>query len=84
MMNFKQLLLHVNARPFIDQARFGIEREGQRVDLAGNLAKTDHPAIFGDRSYHPYIQTDFSETQTEMIPCYRFYSRIISVSRCCL
>ncbi|MEB6015082.1 bifunctional glutamate--cysteine ligase GshA/glutathione synthetase GshB [Enterococcus faecium] len=67
MMNFKQLLLHNNARPFIDQARFGIEREGQRVDLAGNLAKTDHPAIFGDRSYHPYIQTDFSETQTEMI-----------------
>ncbi|NRE59665.1 bifunctional glutamate--cysteine ligase GshA/glutathione synthetase GshB [Enterococcus faecium] len=67
MMNFKQLLLHVNASPFIDQARFGIEREGQRVDLAGNLAKTDHPAIFGDRSYHPYIQTDFSETQTEMI-----------------
>lgn len=67
MMNFKQLLLHVNARPFIDQARFGIEREGQRVDLAGNLAKTDHPEIFGDRSYHPYIQTDFSETQTEMI-----------------
>ncbi|ELA61844.1 TPA: bifunctional glutamate--cysteine ligase GshA/glutathione synthetase GshB [Enterococcus faecium] len=67
MMNFKQLLLHVNARPFIDQARFGIEREGQRVELAGNLAKTDHPAIFGDRSYHPYIQTDFSETQTEMI-----------------
>ena len=67
MMNFKQLLLHDNARPFIDQARFGIEREGQRVDLAGNLAKTDHPAIFGDRSYHPYIQTDFSETQTEMI-----------------
>ena len=67
MMNFKQLLLHDNARPFIDPARFGIEREGQRVDLAGNLAKTDHPAIFGDRSYHPYIQTDFSETQTEMI-----------------
>ena len=67
MMNFKQLLLHDNARPFIDQARVGIEREGQRVDLAGNLAKTDHPAIFGDRSYHPYIQTDFSETQTEMI-----------------
>ncbi|MBL5008807.1 glutamate--cysteine ligase [Enterococcus lactis] len=59
--------MHDNARPFIDQARFGIEREGQRVDLAGNLAKTDHPAIFGDRSYHPYIQTDFSETQTEMI-----------------
>ena len=31
MMNFKQLLLHDNARPFIDQARFGIERDQPAV-----------------------------------------------------
>lgn len=67
MMNFKQLLLHPSSRPFIDQGRYGIEREGQRVDLSGNLAHTDHPAVFGNRTYHPYIQTDFSETQVEMI-----------------
>ncbi|MGX7174225.1 bifunctional glutamate--cysteine ligase GshA/glutathione synthetase GshB [Enterococcus ratti] len=67
MMNFKQLLRHPSLRPFIDQARFGIEREGQRVTLAGKLARTDHPNIFGDRTFHPYIQTDFSETQIELI-----------------
>lgn len=67
MMNFKKLLEHSSVIPFIDQARFGIEREGQRVTHDGKLAKTDHPAIFGDRTYHPYIQTDFSETQVEMI-----------------
>lgn len=67
MMNFKKLLEHSSAIPFIDQARFGIEREGQRVTHDGKLARTDHPAIFGDRTYHPYIQTDFSETQVEMI-----------------
>lgn len=66
-MNFKQLLLHPSSHPFIDQARFGIEREGQRVNLSGTLATTDHPNVFGDRTYHPYIQTDFSETQIELI-----------------
>ncbi|MGX7307308.1 bifunctional glutamate--cysteine ligase GshA/glutathione synthetase GshB [Enterococcus durans] len=67
MMNYKYLLLHPNTRPFIDQARFGVEREGQRVDLTGALARTDHPEVFGDRAFHPYIQTDFSETQIELI-----------------
>lgn len=66
-MNYKYLLLHPNTRPFIDQARFGVEREGQRVDLTGALARTDHPEVFGDRAFHPYIQTDFSETQIELI-----------------
>lgn len=66
-MNYKYLLLHPNSRPFIDQARFGVEREGQRVDLTGALARTDHPEVFGDRAFHPYIQTDFSETQIELI-----------------
>lgn len=66
-MNYKYLLLHPSSRPFIDQARFGIEREGQRVDLTGALARTDHPKVFGDRAFHPYIQTDFSETQIELI-----------------
>lgn len=66
-MNFKQLLRHPSSRLFIDQARFGVEREGQRVNLIGELTRTNHPAIFGDRTFHPYIQTDFSETQIELI-----------------
>ncbi|EOH65281.1 bifunctional glutamate--cysteine ligase GshA/glutathione synthetase GshB [Enterococcus mundtii] len=66
-MNYKELLLHPRSLPFISQARFGVEREGQRVNFSGKLATTDHPEVFGDRTYHPYIQTDFSETQVELI-----------------
>ena len=46
---------------------FGIEREGLRVDLAGNLSKTKHPKAFGDKLSNPYITTDFSESQMELI-----------------
>lgn len=45
----------------------GIEREGLRVDQAGNLARTPHPASFGSKLCHPLITTDFSESQLELI-----------------
>jgi glutamate--cysteine ligase len=45
---------------------FGIEEENIRVDKAGNLAQTPHPGIFGDKLKHPYITTDFSESQIEI------------------
>ncbi|MDR0921943.1 MAG: bifunctional glutamate--cysteine ligase GshA/glutathione synthetase GshB [Lactobacillales bacterium] len=64
---FKKNLLLKEALPFLLQARFGLEKESQRVDLKGNLATTDHPKALGNRGYHPYIQTDFSETQLEFI-----------------
>lgn len=46
---------------------FGIERETLRVDENGYLAKTDHPEEFGDKAHNPYITTDFSESQIEVI-----------------
>lgn len=46
---------------------FGVEREGLRVDLDGNLSKTKHPKVFGDKLSNPYITTDFSESQVELI-----------------
>ncbi|BBE16823.1 glutathione biosynthesis bifunctional protein gshF [Aquipluma nitroreducens] len=46
---------------------FGLEKENIRVDQAGNLAQTPHPKIFGNKLKHPYITTDFSESQVEMI-----------------
>ena len=51
----------------IISGNFGIEREALRVDESGNLATTDHPEIFGDKSENPYITTDFSESQVEVI-----------------
>jgi glutamate--cysteine ligase len=46
---------------------FGIEKENIRVDKQGVISQTPHPAVFGDKLKHPYITTDFSESQVEMI-----------------
>ena len=56
----------------IFKANYGIEREGLRVDVNGKLAITSHPDIFGDKVLNPYITTDFSESQVEVItPIFR-------------
>lgn len=47
--------------------RFGIEKESLRITPDGKLAQTPHPAVFGDRTKHPYITTDFAEAQVEII-----------------
>ncbi|PID22404.1 bifunctional glutamate--cysteine ligase/glutathione synthetase [Sporosarcina sp. P3] len=66
-MDLKKMLADERVKPYVLKARYGIEKEGQRVDLAGNLATTDHPASIGMADEHPYIQRDFSETQMELI-----------------
>lgn len=49
------------------QGNFGIEREGLRCDLQGKLVQTAHPKAFGEKLFNPYITTDFSESQIELI-----------------
>ena len=66
-MDLKNMLADERVKPYILKARYGIEKEGQRVDHDGNLATTDHPANIGMGDEHPYIQRDFSETQMELI-----------------
>ena len=66
-MDLKKMLADERVKPYVLKARYGIEKEGQRVDLDGNLAKTGHPASIGLADEHPYIQRDFSETQMELI-----------------
>ncbi len=66
-MNIKNMLGDHHVKPYLLKARYGIEKEGQRVDLLGNLAKTDHPKTISINDEHPYIQRDFSETQMELI-----------------
>ncbi len=56
----------LNKEDFLTQ-HIGIEREGLRCDIDGNLATTKHPAIFSDKLANPYITTDFSESQLELI-----------------
>jgi len=45
----------------------GIERETLRVDGAGHLAHTPHPAAMGSALTHPQITTDYAETLLEFI-----------------
>ncbi|ANZ62947.1 hypothetical protein AYR62_01730 [Secundilactobacillus paracollinoides] len=66
-MNMQEMLRHTNVAGSFAQCKMGIEREGQRATLQGQLATTDHPQTLGSRAYHPYIQTDFAETQLELI-----------------
>lgn len=66
-MDYRALLLEGSVQPFLLKARYGIERESQRVTEEGQLVTTNHPKSLGNRKYHPYIQTDFAETQVELI-----------------
>ncbi|WP_438313066.1 bifunctional glutamate--cysteine ligase GshA/glutathione synthetase GshB [Sporosarcina sp. FA9] len=66
-MDIKRMLESDHVKPYIFKGRYGIEKEGQRIDLSGDLAKTDHPTKISINDVNPYIQRDFSETQMELI-----------------
>lgn len=66
-MNIQQFL-QFDAMPLLfQQGCFGLEKEGQRITANGNIANSFHPKVFGLRKIHPYIQTDFAESQLELI-----------------
>lgn len=46
---------------------FGLEKENIRTDLEGKISLKPHPHAFGDKATHPYITTDFSEAQVELV-----------------
>lgn len=46
---------------------YGIERETLRVDEKGVLSTKPHPENLGDKFKNPFITTDFSESQIEII-----------------
>ena len=51
----------------LKKGSFGIEWESLRVNEKGELSLSPHPEIFGDKLTNPYITTDFSESQIEII-----------------
>lgn len=66
-MNINSLLQDSSKHLPILQATFGLERESLRINQQGKIAQTSHPTCLGSRSFHPYIQTDYSEAQLELI-----------------
>ncbi|MDM1013345.1 bifunctional glutamate--cysteine ligase GshA/glutathione synthetase GshB [Clostridium perfringens] len=71
MVNLDKGLLKIikdeSLEDYFIKANFGLEKENVRVTERGNLALTPHPKAFGDRENNPYIKTDFSESQLEMV-----------------
>lgn len=67
VMNLQELIKKNDLQKLFFEANVGIEKEGLRTDENDKLAMTDHPHSLGDRVFHPYIQTDFSESQPEMV-----------------
>ncbi|MGL4741807.1 MAG: bifunctional glutamate--cysteine ligase GshA/glutathione synthetase GshB [Sarcina sp.] len=67
----KDLITKNNLQRYLDICNFGLEKENVRVNLNGELALTKHPKEFGNKGNNPYITTDFSESQVEMVtpPC---------------
>ncbi|MFP6596413.1 MAG: glutamate--cysteine ligase [Candidatus Hydrogenedentota bacterium] len=54
-----------------NDALHGFERESVRVNAEGSLSTTPHPKSLGQSLTHPYITTDFAESQLEFrtSPC---------------
>ncbi|MGF3113688.1 bifunctional glutamate--cysteine ligase GshA/glutathione synthetase GshB [Facklamia sp. P9177] len=53
--------------PLLWESTVGLERETVRINFNGSISESDHPHDWGNRSFHPYLQTDFSESQLELI-----------------
>lgn len=51
----------------LKKGSFGIEWEGLRVRESGELSLSPHPEVFGNKLSNPFITTDFSESQIEII-----------------
>jgi len=63
-------LLSLNEEPsgsLLATINRGIEREALRVNKRGVLSSESHPHFLGSKLCHPFITTDFSEAQLELI-----------------
>ena len=66
-MNIQQIIKQHHLELLFQQGSFGIEKESQRVHADGSIVTSLHPKAFGNRRFHPYIQTDFAESQLELV-----------------
>ena len=62
-MNIQQIIKQHHLELLFQQGTFGIEKESQRVHSDGSIVTSSHPKAFGNRRFHPYIQTDFAESR---------------------
>ena len=66
-MIMRDIIKNNNLEELFSNVVIGLEKEGQRVLPNGKISKTDHHKLFCIRHEQPYIQTDFAESQVELI-----------------
>lgn len=66
-MNYFKIIKENNLFHLFKGLNIGIEREALRTVDDYKLALTDAPEPLGKRAIHPYLITDFSESQPELI-----------------
>ena len=66
-MEIKKIIKNNQLEELFSKVTIGLEKEGQRILEDGHISKTDHPKVLEPRHEHPYIQTDFAESQIELI-----------------
>lgn len=63
-MELREIFKRPEMRELLLSSAIGLEKENIRVHESGNIAYTPHP--FGNKAKHPFILTDFSESQVEI------------------
>ena len=63
-LDLKQIYKMPEMKSLLLNSAIGLEKENIRVHADGNFVHTPHP--FGDKARHPFITTDFSESQVEI------------------
>ena len=66
-MNLSNVFQKLSPNTPILQATFGLERESLRINTEAVSLKRHTLKNWVLRSFHPYIQTDYSEPQLELI-----------------
>ena len=63
-MDYTELYARREYRKLLFGSSIGLEKENIRVNGDGRMVYTPHP--FGNKSHHPFIITDYSESQIEI------------------
>lgn len=63
-MELRELFRKPELKELLLRSAIGLEKENIRVHEDGNFVLTPHP--FGNKAQHPFILTDFSESQVEI------------------
>ena len=67
MSEFDNGVSAITGNPGLGRLCRGIEKESLRITPNGTLSALPHPERLGSALRHPFITTDFSEAQLELI-----------------